>query len=134
MDKEIVKIENGHDVKIALVQKDIEYIRGSITNIENKFNTIDEKFVKRDELLTAIKGMEDAHKDIKNTIELQKKDIDAKLDIKDFTPIKNVLVRINWILISAVVIALLALVTKIGSNSNSNYQNRVNAISSGASQ
>lgn len=109
MDREIIKTENGHEVKIALIQKDMEYVRGSLGDIAKNITLFDTKFVRRDELSSIITTIENVHKDMRRDILKNEEDIKMKVNTTDFTPIKNILGRLNWLMISAVFIALLSL-------------------------
>ena len=102
---EETKQEQSHDVSIALIQKDIGYIREAITKIDTTLAVYDRNFARKDELKEIEKGIEKLHIDIK--VELAK-----KVNHDDFDPIKKTLSRINWMVISAVVVGLLALVLK----------------------
>lgn len=119
------KNKQQHDIAIALIQKDMSYVRESIKNIETTLAVFDRNFARKDELNRLEKAITDNEKtlgrtidnsikDLKNTIEADKKDIqrslESKVDNKDFDPIKKVLQRINWIMIAGMVTALLSLI------------------------
>lgn len=101
MEKELEKKEQSHDVSIAIIQNDIGHIRTSISDIKTTLGVFDKIFARKDELKDIERNVEDIHKEIK--AELSK-----KVDHSDFDPIKKTLTQINWLLISAVVVALLS--------------------------
>ena len=103
--KEIVTTEHSHDVSIALIQKDMEYVRKSIENIETTIKVYDAHFARKEEVSAILKLIEKL--DTETKLILSK-----KVDHSDFDPIKRTLYRINWLLIAAVVGALLALLIK----------------------
>ena len=94
-----------HEISIALIQRDIQYINQTLQNIGVQIAAMDKNYARKDELREIEKGLEQIHKDIK--VELAK-----KVNHDDFDPIKKTLSRINWMVISAVVVGLLALVLK----------------------
>lgn len=94
-----------HEISIALIQRDIQYINQTLQNIGVQIAAMDKNYARKDELRDIEKGLEQIHKDIK--VELAK-----KVNHDDFDPIKKTLSRINWMVISAVVVGLLALVLK----------------------
>jgi len=108
MENEIVKKEQNHDVAIALIQKDMEYVRKSVDKIDTALAVYDRNFARKSELDAIQKSIESIHIDLKT-------ELTKKVDHTDFDPIKKTLTRINWILISSVVIGLLALLVKAGS-------------------
>jgi hypothetical protein len=109
MEPEIIKKEQNHDVAIALIQKDMEYVRKSVDKIDSALAVYDRNFARRSELDAIQKGIESIHTDLKT--ELAK-----KVDHSDFDPIKKTLTRINWLVISSFIIGLLALLVRSGSN------------------
>lgn len=118
MVEEQTKNKNGHEVSIALIQKDIQYMRESVQKIEVGLGLIDKNFARKDELTQLEKIVGDMAKnwETKQTEkdkEWEKKMAD-KVDNSDFEPIKNALSRINWMVISGVVVGLLGLVISAG--------------------
>lgn len=106
MDNQTLKTkEQGHEVSIALIQRDITYIRESLTKIDTTLAVFDRNFARKEELKVIEKQIGDIHVDLKNELK-------NKVDSKDFDPIKKTLSRINWIMISGVIIALLTLIIK----------------------
>jgi type VI protein secretion system component VasA len=101
--------KQSSDVAIALIQKDIEYIKESTRKIDETLKVFDRNFARKDELKEIEKILE------KNYAEI-KLEIARKVDHTDFDPIKKILYRINWLLISAVVFGILALIWKIKIN------------------
>lgn len=108
MDKENMKREQGHEVSIALMQKDIGYIRESMTKIETTLAVFDRNFARKEELKQIEKQIDDIHRDIKIAL-------NGKADKKEFDPIKKTLYRMNWTLISSVITGLLVLLYNAGS-------------------
>ena len=102
-----MKTEQRHDVSIALIQKDVEYIKNSLTKIDTTLAIFDRNFARKEELVAIEKLIENLHKNVQA-------DLATKVDRTDFDPIKKTLMRINWMVISAVVIGLLALIIKAG--------------------
>ena len=95
----------AQETSIALLQKDVGYILESVKKIDLKMDIYEKTFARKEELTSIEKSIEKQYKDIK--VEL-----DKKVDHTDFDPIRRTLARINWILISAVVVGLLALIIK----------------------
>lgn len=91
--------KTSHDISIALIQKDVEYIKQSIVSINTQIQIMDKHYARHEDLSAIVKLQEDF-----------KKNLDTKLDKDDFDPIKKTLARINWLVISAIVIALIGLV------------------------
>lgn len=108
-EEEIMQKENKHDISIALIQKDIGYIKDSVLKMETTIGVFDKIFARKDELKEISDSINGIRKDIKT-------DLDKKVDKEEFAPIKATLTRINWLVISGVVIALLALIIKSGGN------------------
>lgn len=106
--EEIVKKEQTHDVSIALIQKDMEYVRKSLDKIDNTLLAMDRNYTRRDEFTSTLKVIEGLEKALKDGLAM-------KVDRDDFDPIKKTLSRINWMLIAAVVGRLLTLIVKSGS-------------------
>lgn len=94
-----------HEISIALIQRDIQYINQTLQNIGVQIAAMDKNYARKDELREIEKGLDQIHKDIK--IELAK-----KVNHDDFDPIKKTLQKINWMVISAIIVGLLALVIK----------------------
>lgn len=108
MEGETAKISQGNEVSIALMQKDIAYMRESMGKIETTMAMLDRNFARKDEMQAIEKSIEATHKDIKA-------ELDKKVDRADFDPIKKILGRINMMLITVVVGAVLALIVRAGS-------------------
>ena len=102
MDKEK---KQSDETSIALLQKDVTYILDSVKKIDRTMEMYDRNFARKDEL-------KEFEKIFKEFLETNKKALEAKVDKTDFDPIKKTLTRINWLVISAVVIGLLALIFK----------------------
>lgn len=117
MPEEESKTKVSHEVGIALIQKDIEYMRKSVTKIEADIGLMDKNFARRDELVNLEKIVGDLAKEWEkkqeaNTVELNKK-IESKVSSTEFDPIKKLLTKINWLLITAVIVGLLSLIVKV---------------------
>lgn len=119
MDEQILKKETTHDISIALIQKDMQYVRESIAKIETSIAMMDRNYAKRDEFNSVVELVKQisqkietkaSHEDVKAVITA----LSTKVDHADFDPIKKILARINWIMISGVVVALLSLVITAG--------------------
>lgn len=104
--------KNSHDISIALIQKDIEYIKKSVESVTTTLAIMDKNFVRHDELITTTRNLDAIskaleskanHADIVELINKLTKVVEGKVEIKDFDPIKTTLYRINWMLIAAVV-------------------------------
>lgn len=113
--EKIIQKENSHDVSIALIQKDMQYVRESLAKIDTTLTMMDRNYTKRDEFNGVIKLIEDIskkletkadHSDIKSISEILR----GKVDHTDFDPIKKTLTKINWLMIAGVVVALLSLI------------------------
>lgn len=105
MDNEIKKTEENHNVSIALIQKDIQYIRESMAKIDMTLSVFDRNFARKEELQNFEKVMGDTFKEVKILI-------DTKVSNEDFAPMKTTLNRVNWLIISAVVVGLLSLIIR----------------------
>jgi hypothetical protein len=121
MSDENSSIKKDHEIAIALIQKDIEYIKNSMEGVTTTLAVMDKNFVRHDELASLTKLVESltksleskaSHDDVKTLIDAMK----LKVDKSDFDPIRTTLGRINWILISTVIVGLLALLYKAGGN------------------
>lgn len=86
--------KNQHDISIALIQKDIEYIKQNMVSIGTTLAMMDKNYARHDDLINL------------------KKELDTKLAISDFAPIKTTLARINWLIIATIVGGLISLVIK----------------------
>lgn len=108
MSDESLKTKNTHEISIALIQKDIQYMRESVTKIEGAFLLLDKNFAKTEELAKLEKIVADM-------ATAWEKKLDTKLDKSDFEPTRSLLRKINWLLISALIVGLLSLLIKSGS-------------------
>jgi len=121
--------QNKDVVAIALIQKDIGYIKESMTKIETTLAVFDRNFARKEEMSKLEKTLEDNERGIRKMVEQMdremKKGFDdmekqltislkEKVDSRDFDPIKKTLSRINWIMIAGVVTALLSLIIQSG--------------------
>lgn len=116
-DTETQKEKVSHETAIALIRKDIEYVRTDITEIRNIFASMDRTYAKRDEFNSFIELVKTIamkleskadHEDIKNII----KALESKVDVKEFRPMNDALKKLTMIVISAVVVGLISLVIK----------------------
>lgn len=111
-------------VHIALIQKDMTYVREDLKKINEKMSDIDKNFVRKDEhsahleltkaLTAELKNKVD-HADLKETMQKMNIDIDKKVSREEFKPIQSTLNKVNWLMITAVVVGLLSLIIKAGS-------------------
>lgn len=102
-------IKSTPEAVIAAMARDIHYMSQAIGKMETSLQNMDAQYVKQGELREIQKDRDEQRKDLlERIIKLE----DIKLDEKDFLPFKNTLTRINWIVISAIVLALLALILK----------------------
>lgn len=93
--------KTSHEVSIALIQRDVEYIKQSISGIGTQIQVMDKNFVKREEFSQVMETLKDFHEQLK-----------SKVNVTDFAPIQMTISRVNWLMIVAVVGAVLALVLK----------------------
>lgn len=109
--------KTSHETAIALIRKDIEFISQSIGKIETAIIMMDRNYTKRDEFNSVVELVKAInlkleskadHEDIKNII----KALDNKVDIKDFKPMNEGIKKLNMLVISTVVVALISLVIK----------------------
>jgi len=104
---EVIKKEQGHDVSIALIQRDMEYVRKSIDKIDATLAVFDRNFARKDELIAVEKKIDEGFKALNDKLA-------EKVDSKEFDPMKKTLQKINWLMIAGVVVALLSLVIQAG--------------------
>lgn len=104
------KTKHTHEVSIALIQKDIQYMRESMGKIELAVGLIDKNFARKEELINLEKAVQDMAKAWEKKVDDIEK---SKVSHDDFDPIKKTLGRINWLVITAVVVGLLALIIKV---------------------
>lgn len=95
------------DINIALLQKDVSNILKSVEKIDLRMDVYEKTFARKEELVTIEKTIESQYREIKTQL-------DKKVDHTDFDPIKRTLARINWMVISAVIVGLLALIIRAG--------------------
>lgn len=86
-----------------------EHLTRGVSVIEGQLKVLGESFVRRDEFEKRFEKLEKDHKENYGKLE---SNIDEKLDREDFEPYKKTLGNLNWVVLSAVVCALLALVIK----------------------
>lgn len=119
MENETIQTKTGHELAIALMGKDIEYIKKAMENVTVTLGTMDRDFARRSEMTEFGKTLEKintalekkaTHEDIATLT----KALEGKVNNTDFDPIRTTLTRINWILISTVVAGLLALLYNAG--------------------
>lgn len=94
--------KTSHEISIALIQKDVEYIKQNIAGINAQLQMMDKNYARHDDVTAVIKLVEEL-----------KKTLNGKVDVSEFTPIKSTLYKINWLLITAVIGAVLAIVLKV---------------------
>lgn len=117
--EETSQTKSNHELAIALMGKDIEYIKKGMESVTLTLATMDRDFARRSEMVTiseTLKKINESlekkatHEDL-SSIRLA---LDTKVNNSDFDPIRSTLTRINWILISTVVAGLLALLYNAG--------------------
>lgn len=96
------KTKTNHDISIALIQKDIEYIKNNMTGINTSLQVMDKNYARHEDLAGIMKIYEEL-----------KKSMDGKVNMADFEPIKSTLNRVNWLIITAIIGGLISLVIKI---------------------
>lgn len=116
-----------HEKSIALITQDIAYIKKDLVKMGAKLDATDTKldavlnhYIQREEFDAKIKDHQDqldkriegAHARIKELDERIKELDDEKLEKKTFEPYKTGLNRIQWVVIMAIIGALLSLVLK----------------------
>lgn len=112
MDSENSK--QNHEKSIALIMQDIGYIKKDILKITNKIDATDTKldavlnhYIQREEFNAKL----DAYQhQLDSRIEGLHARLAEKLDVKEFEPYKQTLTKINWTILSAVILGLLALI------------------------
>lgn len=116
MSDESQKKANMHEVVIAVMQKDVEYIKNSITKIETTLAVFDRNFARKDELKELEKTIREQDKEIKDGMtkleKTVKEGLTSKVDSKEFEPFKKTMQRINWMVIATAIGALLNLIIK----------------------
>lgn len=119
MDTENTQSKNTHELAIALMGKDIEYIKKAMEGVTLTLATMDRDFARRSEMtafgdtLTKINASLEkkaTHEDIAGIT----KALDGKVNNAEFEPIRTMLSRINWILISTVIAGVLGLLYNAG--------------------
>lgn len=121
MDHENTQTKTNHELSIALMGKDIEYIKKAMENVTMTLATMDRDFARRSEISAigeTLKAINTAleKKATHDDLNIIKTALDGKVNNSEFEPIKSLLGRINWLLISTVIIGLLAFLYKAGSN------------------
>jgi hypothetical protein len=105
-----------HEVTIAVMQKDVEYIKNSIGKIETTLAVFDRNFARKDELKELEKTIIAHDKELKEGLgkfeKTIKEGLASKTDNKDFEPFKKTMQRINWMVIATAIGALLNLIIK----------------------
>ncbi len=96
----------SHDISIAIIQKDIGFIRETMAKMEGTMSQHDKLYARKEELTEVIKDMEQSHKDMRELI-------GKKVDNTDFAPIKRNINLVVGLVITAIIGALLSLVLKV---------------------
>lgn len=117
MDTENSQTKSNHEIAIALMGKDIEYIKKGMENVTLTLATMDRDFARRSEVTTIVETLKNINASLEKKathedITVLTKALDNKVNNSDFDPIKSTLSRINWLLIAAVISGLLALLIK----------------------
>ena len=121
MEDQTPHVQKNHEIAIALIQKDIGYIKKSVESVTTTLAVLDKNFVRHDELAPVAKAIETMaaaldNKASKNEIHDLLEALKLKVDKSEFDPIKSILGRINWLLIAAFISGLLAFFYKVGTN------------------
>jgi len=93
--------------QIALIVQEMGYIKGDLKDIKAKLEILMENYVQREELEARFSRLQS---EVDKRFEGAHVRIDSKLDAKDFGPYQSVLQKILWLIISAVMVALLAII------------------------
>lgn len=80
-------------------------VERGMSDIQGQLKVLNESYVKRDEFKERLGQEAEARKTLRD-------DIDKKLDITDFEPFRKTMSNLNWLVLTAVLGALLALVVK----------------------
>lgn len=119
MDTEKPQNPIPHDMAVALMQRDIQYMNVTLLNIANEIKAMEKNYATKTELHEFQKTMEkrstDIEKNMAKDTDTILKALGGKVDQLEFKPIKNALSKINWLLIGGVIVGLLNLVMKSGS-------------------
>lgn len=108
-----------HDIAIALIQKDIEYIKKSVSDVSLAIATMDKNFARHEDVtaigttlkeMTALIDKKANHSDLEALVKV----IDTKVSKEEFKPIQTTLSRVNWLMISFIVGGLLTLLYNAG--------------------
>lgn len=106
--------KSNHEVAIALIQRDVQYIKDSMNEVKTTLAVFDRNFARKDEVKEMEKLVREVEKDLKDGFNGLEKTVkiglESKVDRREFEPIKTTLTRINWLIISTVIIGLLSLV------------------------
>lgn len=86
-----------------------EHILKSTTDIQSQLKILSESFVKRDEFEKRMDRM-DSFRD--REVKELKDELAKKLDTEDFEPWKSTLSKLNWIVLSTVILAIMGLIIK----------------------
>lgn len=118
--EENLQTKSNHELAIALMGKDIEYIKKSMESVTLTLATMDRDFARRSEMAAFGETLKKINESLEkrathDDIKLINQALDKKVNHTDFDPIQKTLSRINWILISTVVAGLLALLYNAGS-------------------
>lgn len=108
MDQETSKqqVPISTEINIALLQKDVGNILKTLEKIDIRTETYEKIFARKEELTTLEKTIDKHYVDLKE-------DLKKKVDHEEFKPIKDTLTRLNWLVITAVVVGLLSLIIKV---------------------
>jgi hypothetical protein len=101
--------ETQNEKDIALIRQEIGYIKEDTTEIKASLKIMLENYITRKDVESKFERMQD---ELDGRIKGVHDRLDKKLDIEDFEPYKSALNRINWIIITTVLSALLYLVLK----------------------
>jgi len=95
------------NITIAEMAKDISYMAKAISEMKITLEVLSSKMITRDEVASRFDRM---NTEIDKRFEGVHTRVDTKLDIEDFTPYKSALNKVNWIILTAVIVSLLTII------------------------
>ena len=109
-----------HEMAVVLMQRDIQYMNLTLISIANELKAMEKNYATKTELhdieKNITKQMDGIEKNINKETELINTALKSKVDQTEFKPIKSALTKINWLLISGVVLGVLNMILNTGTN------------------
>lgn len=114
-DNETPQIKTNHDTAIALMGRDVQYVREAIGKIETAITMMDRNYTRRDEFTSMVGLIKEIgvklekkadHEDIKKINDALKE----KVNHTEFDPIQKSLSKANWLLIAGVITAIMSII------------------------